>query len=270
MRLALLFAVVAACAAPALAADFTIPPAPTHYVTDNAAAISPATESSLDSKLKAYEAATRHQVIVWIGDTTGDVPLETWTGESAQQWRVGRHGYDDGAILFLFMTDHKVRIEVGYGLESKLTDADADRIIRDVVVPRMQAGRINDAVTSGVAAMLTTISPSYKGARPPPEAGQSSSSVSAFGIAIMAIIGAVLLYCLIAVVLRIIGMLRYGALVMREGKTKARSDMKSWPTWSAAGAASGGASTSFGSDSGGGDFSGGGGDFGGGGASGSW
>jgi uncharacterized protein len=86
----------------------------------------------------------------------------------------------------------------------------------------------------------------------------------------MAIIGAVLLYCLIAVMLRIIGMLRYGVLVIREGKTKARSDMKSWPTWSAAGAASGGASTSFGSDSGGGDFSGGGGDFGGGGASGSW
>ena len=62
--------------------------------------------------------------------------------------------------FFCSCSDHKVRIEVGYGLESSLTDADSHRIISDVIVPRMKAGDPNGAVSSGVAAMLTTITPS--------------------------------------------------------------------------------------------------------------
>ena len=72
--------------------------------------------------------------------------METWTGETADHWKIGRRGHDDGAVLFIFMQDHKVRIEVGYGLESSLTDADSHRIIQDVIVPRMKAGDVDDAV----------------------------------------------------------------------------------------------------------------------------
>ena len=59
------------------------------------------------------------------------MPLETYTAQSAHEWKIGRKGHDDGAVLFLFMRDHKVRIEVGYGLEGSLTDADSKRIIDD-------------------------------------------------------------------------------------------------------------------------------------------
>ena len=97
-------------------------------------------------------------MIVWIGQTTGDVPLETWTGETADHWKIGHRGRDDGAVLFLFIADHKIRIEVGYGLESALTDADSYRIINEVIRPRMRSGDVDGAVSSGVAAMLTTIS----------------------------------------------------------------------------------------------------------------
>ena len=115
-------------------------------------------------------------MIVWIAQSTGDVPLETWTGETAAKWKVGRHGHDDGAVLFLFMHDHKIRIEVGYGLESALTDADSYRIINNVIRPKMRADDVDGAVSSGVAAMLTTITPSYAGVTPPPEASSSDES----------------------------------------------------------------------------------------------
>jgi uncharacterized protein len=246
---------------PAAAADFTIPPAPTHYVTDNAGALSSATQASVDAELKTYEKSTGHQVIVWIGDTTGDVPLETWTGETAHQWHVGRRGKDDGAILFLFMSDHKVRIEVGYGLEGSLTDADASRIIRDDIVPRMKADDPNGAVSSGVAAILTTITPSYAGVTPPPvQAVTAPASASGFVIALIGFFGLLVLFFAFVIFM----------LVARKGAPAAKKEEKGstfWSTSDSRSSSSGGNDDSSSSDD---DFSSGGGDFGGGGASGSW
>jgi uncharacterized protein len=238
----------------AVATDFKIPPTPDHYVTDNAGALSNATRASVENRLHAYEAATGHQVIVWIGQTTGDVPLETWTDETADHWKVGRRGHDDGAVLFLFMQDHKIRIDVGYGLESALTDADSYRIITDVIRPHMRSGDVDGAVSSGVAAMLTTISPSYKGVTPPPQASsEESGSVTAW-----VVIGFVLFFILIPIIFQLVMMRRFGYLVTRGG---------------ARGAFFGGGFSSFGGGGGGsfgGGFSAGGGGFGGGGASGGW
>ncbi|MBV8196566.1 MAG: TPM domain-containing protein [Candidatus Eremiobacteraeota bacterium] len=105
------------CVLPGVAAaqGFKIPPTPDHHVTDSAGALSSGARAAIENQLQAYESATGHQVVVWVGETTGDVPLETWTGETADRWKIGRRGHDDGAVLFLFMHDRKVRIEVGYG-----------------------------------------------------------------------------------------------------------------------------------------------------------
>ncbi len=76
---------------------------------------------------------------------------------------MGRKGLDDGLVLFVFPQDQKVRIEVGYGLEDKVPDAIASRIIRETIVPRIQAGDSNGAVVAGVQALMNAIQP--------PEAG---------------------------------------------------------------------------------------------------
>jgi uncharacterized protein len=261
LRLHLLAGIVLALAlrVPASAADFTVPPAPTHYVTDNAGALSSATQTSVDTELKAYEKATGHQVIVWIGDTTGGVPLETWTGETAHQWHVGRRGHDDGAILFLFTSDHKVRIEVGYGLEGSLTDADSSRIIRDDIVPRMKADDPNGAVSNGVAAMLTTITPSYAGVTPPPQENGASSNASGFVPWLIGFFAIFVLSVMMVIVM----------LSVRKGAPGAKKE-KGVGFWSSGGSGSSSSSSSDDFSSSSDDFSSGGGDFGGGGASGSW
>lgn len=250
-------AFAAACTMTAGAAEFQVPPTPNHYVTDGSGALSSGTRTSLENELRAYEQATGHQVIVWIGDTTGNVPLETFTAESAHQWRIGRRGKDDGAVLFLFMKDHKIRIEVGYGLESSLTDADSYRIIQSVIRPRMQAGDVNGAVSSGVAAMLTTISPSYKNVTPPP----MQPTTSAPGAQAWVVIAFVVLFILFPIILQIIMMRRFGHMVTGRG-----SSTGGFLGGMMMGSSFGGG----GGDFGGGGFSAGGGDFGGGGASGGW
>lgn len=263
-----LAAVMLGCALPALAAGFTIPPTPDHYVTDGAAALSQDAHTAIETELRAYEKATGHQVVVWIGQTTGGVPLETWTGETADRWKIGRRGHEDGAVLFLFMRDHKVRIEVGYGLEASLTDADAHRIIADDIVPKMKSGDADGAVSAGVSAMLATVTPSYKTSSIPQAYGASRGTSSGHvSIVVMLLFLFFGLFVVVAIIMQILGSIRYGYLVTREGSKAAKKDMKGWWFWGSGAAIGGGGWSSGG---GGGGFSAGGGGFGGGGASGGW
>jgi uncharacterized protein len=255
-------------------AGFAIPPAPDHYVTDGAGALSDTTHTQLENELQAYEHKTGHQIIVWIGQTTGSVPLETWTGETAHNWRIGRKGHDDGAILFLFMRDHRIRIEVGYGLEGTLTDADASRIIGDDITPKLKAGDPDGAVSSGVADMLVTADPSYKLSELQTPAPESPTGDTANTIAVVIFglfFAGIFLWIAYVVISQILAVVRYGYLVVREGPKAADKDMKKSAFFGGIAAGWSGSSSGGGSfDDDGGDFSSGGGDFGGGGASGSW
>ena len=254
---------------PARAADFKIPPTPDHYVTDEAGALSDSARTSIENELANFERQTGHQIIVYVANTTGNVPLETWTGETADRWKVGRKGKDDGAILFVFMQDHHLRIEVGYGLESKLTDADASRIISDDIRPKMRSGDVDGAISTGVSDMLTTIDSSYKPSSLPSPAPASSGSAPVILILIVAFLFA----CFLAfvIVAQIVGTIRYGYLILREGPDKAKRDMSKWGwAFSSGGAGYSGGGGGFSFSGGGGGFSAGGGGFGGGGASGGW
>jgi uncharacterized protein len=147
-----------------LAAQAPIPPAPTQWVTDTASFLSPAAAQRLNARLSAYEKATGRQVLVWIGENPGGSPDE-FAVKAFQAWKVGRQGKDDGAVLFLFPKDKKLRIEVGYGLEGQLPDALASRIIREVIVPRLQAGDPDGAISAGTGAILKTLGGEVDGPR---------------------------------------------------------------------------------------------------------
>ena len=255
--------------APAAASD-AAPPVPDRYVTDTAGVLSASTAQQLDSELKAYETSTGHQVIVWIGQSTGGVPLEDWTAQTAHEWRIGRKKLDDGAVLFLFMRDRKVRIEVGYGLESHLTDAGSKRIIDRSIVPKLRSGDVNGAVSDGVHAMLTAIGS--------PAGGETPSNAGPGGFAIVAVILLMLIGYGIPFAIVVIAVIIIVRLVRKGGKTG--SSEPGAATAGAVVAASAASTNAYissssnddfsSSSSSSSDFSSGGGDFGGGGASGSW
>ena len=145
------------------AAEVSIPPAPAQWATDTSGFLQPQTVAVLDARLRAYQSNTGHQVLVYVTPTTGTTPTEDWTVRAFQRWKVGRKGLDDGLILFVFPTDRKVRIEVGYGLEQTVPDAIAARIIRETVTPKLRAGQPDAAVTAGVDAILGTIGSEARG-----------------------------------------------------------------------------------------------------------
>jgi uncharacterized protein len=154
---ALVAAAALFAAAPSRAAEPALPPPPQGWVTDTVGYLSPGARQSLAQQLEAYERRTGHQVLVWIGATTGDVPIEDFAVKAFEKWKVGGAAKDDGLVFFLFTGDRKMRIEVGYGLEDKVTDLLASRIIREVVAPRLQANDPDGAVAAGATAILSTI-----------------------------------------------------------------------------------------------------------------
>lgn len=140
-----------------LLAAVAIPPAPARWIEDHAAFLTPATRSALDARLEGYERATGHQLIVWIGKSLEGAPLDDWAVRTFAAWKVGRKGVDDGLAMFILADDRAVDIEVGYGLEDRVPDAVASRIIREVMAPRLRAGDHDGAVTAGIDALLAAI-----------------------------------------------------------------------------------------------------------------
>ena len=152
-------------AAAASAADLKIPRSPDQWVTDTAGFLSAAAAEQLNARLRAYEAESGHQLLVYIGKTTGGYPIEEYTVKAFETWKPGRKGLDDGLVLFIMADDRKMRIEVGYGLEDKVTDAKAARIINDVLTPKFRAGDQDGGVVAAVDGLLDIIS----GKAPAPE-----------------------------------------------------------------------------------------------------
>jgi len=141
----------------ALAASFQPPAPPTRWATDTAGFLSESTRRTLDARLQKYEQDTGRQVIVWVGETTGGVPLEEWAARTFEAWGIGKKGRDDGVAVFVFAGERKIRLEVGYGIEPVVPDAIASRIIQQEAIPRFQAGDPDAAVIATVDALLRTL-----------------------------------------------------------------------------------------------------------------
>jgi uncharacterized protein len=89
--------------------------------------------------------------------TTAPETIEQYALRVAEQWKVGRKNVDDGVVLVVAKNDRTVRIEVGYGLEGALNDATANRIIREVIVPRFREGDFYGGITAAVDRMIRVI-----------------------------------------------------------------------------------------------------------------
>ena len=174
------------------AAETPLPASPTQWVTDTANFLSPETVQSLNARLDAYQQATGHQLIVYVAPTTGDAPIEDWAVRAFAKWKVGRKGLDDGLALFIMTQDHKMRIEVGYGLEAVVPDAIASRVINEVMAPRIQAGHPDDAVTAAIDA-LTGVIGGQTSALPPARAPAQSKPLTLFQWIFYGIIGILIL-----------------------------------------------------------------------------
>jgi uncharacterized protein len=118
-------------------------------VDDRAKVLDVATEQSLTQKLAALEAATSDQFAVITVPTLEGKAIEQYSLDLVNSVGLGRADLDNGVLLLVAPNERRVRIEVGLGLEGLLTDADAAKIIQQMI-PVFRGGRLQDAVSLGV------------------------------------------------------------------------------------------------------------------------
>jgi uncharacterized protein len=262
----------------ALLVAVAVPPKPAAYVTDKTGVLDTARVHALNEKLAQFERGTSNQVLVYVDrDLPADSTIEQFANDAMHQWGVGQKGKDNGAVLFLFTGNRKMRIEVGYGLESVLTDAKARDITSTIIKPRLKAADYDGAVEQGADAMLAVIrGEGLKGTgrtvretRHPVSPVQTRSWTGlGLGELVVVVALCVVLPVMIVILLVIVlvrGGRRTASRTPMTTYVSDSSDSSSSSSWSSF--SSSDSSSSSSSDSG---FDGGGGDSGGGGASDSW
>ena len=254
-------------ASPALAAEPKFPPL-TGRVVDEAGVLNASTQSELTEMLAQHERATGEQVVVVTLASLQGYSIEDFGYQLGRNWGIGQKDKNTGALLIVAPNEHKVRIEVGYGLEGKLTDAISRAIIERDILPAFRRGDFNAGVAAGAASILAVLG--GEGGAGTASGIQPSADQSAnFGNPMLWL--AILFFVLEGAIFLSLFLKgphyhpgRKGYVFDRPGRSALRFLAGAY----SAGGYSGGGFSAGGSSGGG--FSGGGGSFGGGGASGSW
>ena len=222
-------------------------PALSGRVVDEGQMLTPATREQLTQSLQAHEKATGEQVVVVTVPDLQGMPIEDYGYQLGRAWGIGQKDKNNGAMLIVARDDRKLRIEVGYGLEDRLTDAQASVIINQIITPAFKTGDYNQGISDGVGAILQVL-----GGTALAEPAYASSQADGSDIMAEHPGGVMLLFILFVLV---VAACQFYGICNSGGSGGSRS-----------GGFGGGG---FGGGGGGG-FRGGGGSFGGGGASGGW
>jgi len=127
---------------------------PTGYVNDYAGVLSQSEHQNLEQKLKEFEKETTNEIaVVTISSLKGDT-IENFAVQLFEEWGIGKKGKDNGVLLLVAMNEKQVRLEVGYGLESSLTDAQSYWIINNVITPSFKKGDYYEGVDGAVDMMI--------------------------------------------------------------------------------------------------------------------
>ena len=236
-------------------------------VVDEADVISPGVRTSIEQKSKELEEKSGIQLVVATVKSLQGNDIETFANQLFRAWKLGEAKKNNGVLLLVAPTEHKVRIEVGYGLEGTLTDALSQVIIAGSIVPRFKANDYSGGIARGVDGIITVLNTDSSDWQAKPKV-RAEDQESLFDFLLP-----ILLFLVVIFIFRnMVGSARgpSGTLGGRRGRTVFIP--YGGPSWD--GGSGWGGGSSWGGSSGGGGFGGGfgggGGSSGGGGASGSW
>jgi uncharacterized protein len=272
MRRLFAFAVLALL--PLLAKAGDIPPVPAQYFNDYAGVVDQSTASEFNQQLADFERQTSSQIVVAVyPKLQTDDALDDFCYRTAQAWRVGQQKLNNGAVLFIFIQDHRMRIETGYGLEGALPDITCVRILDDEIAPYFKRGDFAGGLRAGINALIAATKGEYigTGSTVATEGGDARTRRNVVATEFQVHNDWPDLMLIAGIFLFSVGM---SSLRRTQGVIYGSNGTGRYGGFSSGGGGGfsigGGGGGFSGGGGGGGGFSGGGGSFGGGGASGSW
>jgi uncharacterized protein len=147
--------------------QFEIPPKPADrkqvFVYDYAGLLPDSQEQALNVKLKRYADTTSTQIVYAIIKSSNGEELDLLGARWGQKWGIGQKGIDNGLLLLLAVNDRKVDINTGYGIEYRLSDSDAERIVNRVLIPNFKIQNYYSGLDQGADAIFQGLKGEFKG-----------------------------------------------------------------------------------------------------------
>src|SRR4030043_1833724 len=132
------------------------------YVNDYGNMISPSVRAELENELKSFEQTDSTQIIILtIPSLEGEV-MEDLSIKVAESWKIGQKNKDNGVIFLVAKQERKMRIEVGRGLEGKLTDLVSGQIIDRIVKPRFAKGDFDGGFLAATQGLIDAARGEFK------------------------------------------------------------------------------------------------------------
>jgi uncharacterized protein len=154
MKRIISFFILLLCCLPVAAYSLDVPRLQ-GYVNDYAGMISPSAKSKIEEGLKAFEQSDSTQLVILTISSLEGENIEEFSIKVAEAWKIGQQQKDNGILLIVSKQERKIRIEVGRGLEGRLTDLMAGRIIDQVIKPRFKQGDLDAGFIAGTSALIS-------------------------------------------------------------------------------------------------------------------
>jgi uncharacterized protein len=137
-------------------------PEPPRLVNDLAGVLAADEENALERKLVAYDDSTSNQVAVVLVKTLNEYPIEEYALKLFRDWQIGNKATNNGILIIAAIDDHKVRIEVGYGLEGAVPDIIANSIIMNDIAPAFRGADYYEGLDKATNSIIAAAAGEYK------------------------------------------------------------------------------------------------------------
>ena len=138
------------------------PAVPQNYVSDLAGVLSAKQQALLNEKLSAFEKSSSNQIFVYIAPSLNGNNLEGFSQEIFHNWKIGSQKNDNGVLIAVFVTDHKFRIQTGYGLEGSLPDLLTKKIQDETMRPYFKQNDFYTGLDKGVSELIYYTAHAYE------------------------------------------------------------------------------------------------------------
>ncbi|MBI4779438.1 TPM domain-containing protein, partial [Candidatus Falkowbacteria bacterium] len=152
------------------------PGQPSGFVNDYTNTLTLEQRQALENKLSNFEKETSNEIAVVLINGLEDDTIENFAIKLFEDWKIGKQSNDNGVLVLVAKNDREMRIEVGYGLEGALTDAQSNWIINQIMKP---AFRANDFY-GGLDGAVDKIMAATKGEYVPSDSQNSNGGKSSF------------------------------------------------------------------------------------------
>ncbi len=175
------------------------------WVVDNARLLTAAEKNGLAESLRGYAEQSGNQIVVLTIPGLQGEDIAAYANRVAREWGVGQKDKNNGVLILVAQAEHKVRFEIGRGIEDRIPDLRARRIQQEITVPLFKAGRYAQGFTQSVAAIRQALGDEAQAAgpetpaqgapaEPPTAGGDSGFPLFTLGLILLVVLLAVAYY----------------------------------------------------------------------------